>query len=153
MQNKLISPMAFNRNKQRRPPLSGETIRLGEFSHSCGSLAVVKLTCKSIPYPSSPVLVNKKPVGKIDEIFGILDDSYASIELTDASYLQKGVQFDGHKEKFMPKERLVPREETIKKKEKEDKASKQGGFIKKPRGKKEFKSQKFARIKKQMKKY
>ena len=144
----------FNKKKQQ---LSGETIFIGEYMHSCDNLIICKLASRNIPYPGSPVLVNKEQIGKIDEIFGEFTDPHISIELTnkeDKELHKKGIRFQGYKEKFMFRERLLPREETLAKKEDEDKNARKSGSKQQNRkgGKKEYKKVKFDRIKKQMNK-
>lgn len=122
--SKFFIPMF--KGKRRPQQLSGETVRLGEYIHSCGDLIIVKLSCKNPPFPNAPVLVDNKQIGKVDEIFGTLDESYISIETQHKNLHKEGQVFDGYKEKFIYKDRLLPREETMARKEKEDKAKPKG---------------------------
>lgn len=150
-----------NNNKRRQQTFSGETKLIGEYMHSCGDLIVCKLLSKNIPYPNSPVLVDNKQIGKIDEIFGAFDDPHVSIQTENKDLHKKGIKFEGYKEKFMFRERLLPREQQIAQKEQEDKEKKKnekfGNKFDKNKNsegkknfykKKEFKSEKFDRIKK-----
>ena len=103
---------------------STESVHLGTFIHPAGDLLVLKLEYKDIPYPNAPVLFNKKQIGKIDEVFGPVDDVYVAVKL-DAS--QKAAdfavksKFEAYKDKFIFKDRFLPREEVERNKEKNDK--------------------------------
>lgn len=129
----------------KKHKINGETVYIGKYSHSCGKLIICKLECQNIPFPNSFVLVNKKTIGKINEIFGTLDDKYCSIE-TDHDNLHKiGQEFECYKDKFIYPERLLSREETLIQKEKEDKIKKDK---EKKRGHKIPKKVRFAKLKK-----
>lgn len=103
---------------------STETVPLGTFLHCAGDLLVLKLQQKDIPYPNSPVLVNKKQVGKIDEVLGPVTDVYASVKLEEnqkVADFNSYTKFEAYKDKFINKERFLPREEVEKRKEINDK--------------------------------
>lgn len=140
------SDSSYLKNKfPKKNKFNGETTYIGKYSHSCGKLIVCKLECQNIPFPNSFVLVNKKPIGKVNEIFGTLDDKYCSIE-TDHDNLHKiGQGFECYKDKFIYPERLLSREETLIQKEKEDKTKKEKG---KKHGRKIPKKVRFAKLKK-----
>lgn len=105
---------------------STETTHLGTFMHTAGDLVVIKLETKDIPYPNSPVLLNKKQIGKIDEIFGPIDDVYASIKVESSEKIGENCKFEAFKDKFILKSRFLPREEVEKNKERKDKGNSKG---------------------------
>lgn len=127
----------FQNNKQRpgQKPFSTECVPLGTLIHPVGDLLVLKLQHKDIPYPNSPVLFSKKQVGRVDDVFGPVDDVYVSVKL-DASQqvanFAANANFEAFKEKFIPKAKFLPREEVERNKEKNDK--KKDGKPKKPNG-------------------
>lgn len=50
------------------------------FVHACEGDAVTKLTHEKIPYFNAPIyLQNKTQIGKVDEIFGPINESVSSI--------------------------------------------------------------------------
>ncbi|KAI4292317.1 H/ACA ribonucleoprotein complex subunit 1 [Pancytospora philotis] len=124
--------MAMNYRDKR--PVCTETVHMGAFLHACEDLAVLKLEHRNIPYPNSAVLQNGKIVGKVDEVFGPVDDVRVSVRLEGGRKvgdLQLADKFDGYKDKFMFKDRFLPREEVERQKEKIDKSKRppqKGGF-------------------------
>lgn len=115
-----------NHGKQQRnqKPFSTETVHLGTFLHTAGDLLVLKMEHKDIPYPNAPVLHNKKQIGKIDEVFGPVDDVHASVKLdatSKADDFAVNSKFEGYKDKFIFKDRFLPRELVERNKEKKDK--------------------------------
>lgn len=59
-------------------------VELGEVLHPCESELVVKCTNESVPYFNAPVyLENKQQIGKVDEIFGPINDFMFSVKLSD----------------------------------------------------------------------
>lgn len=108
----------FRRNREG----STETVNLGTYKHAVEDVLVIKLTHKDIPYPNSPVLYKAKQIGKIDEVFGSINDVFVSVKMMDPNQLnyKLGDIFEGYKDKFMFKERFLPREEVEKLKEKND---------------------------------
>lgn len=116
--------MARFLNKNDKRSFSNETVQMGSYIHSAGDLLILKLESRDVPYPNSPVIFNKDPVGKVDEVFGPVDDVYVSVKL-DAKHKIENFKlqstFQGYKEKFMPKHRFLPREEVEKRKLMKDK--------------------------------
>lgn len=103
---------------------SAESVHLGTFIHPAGDLLVLKLEHKDIPYPNAPVLFNKKQVGKVDEVFGPIDDVYVSVKLDPnqkAADFTVSSKFEAYKDKFIFKDRFLPREEAERNKERNDK--------------------------------
>lgn len=124
--------MAMNYNNKR--PGSTETIHMGSFLHACEELAVLKLEHRNIPYPNSPVLARGKVVGKIDEVFGPMNNTYVSVRFEGgakvADYKAED-KFESYKDKFIFRDRFLPREEVERQKERNDKnrkAAQKGGF-------------------------
>ncbi|KAL6122536.1 hypothetical protein NUSPORA_00385 [Nucleospora cyclopteri] len=142
-------------NKKRNQSFSGETVLMGQYIHSCGNLIVIKLQSKGIPYPNSPVIVDKRQIGKVDEIFGTLEEPFAAIETEHSKLHKKGQIFEGYKEKFIYKDKFMARDEYEKKKiikDKEKGKKKKEGKTINFKGNKKFKSKKerFSKIKKSM---
>lgn len=53
------------------------------FVHACEGDAVTKLSQEKIPYFNAPIyLQNKTQIGKVDEIFGAINESVSSLSLT-----------------------------------------------------------------------
>lgn len=51
-------------------------IEISTFLHACEGDAVTKLTNEKIPYFNAPIyLQNKTQIGKVDEIFGPINES------------------------------------------------------------------------------
>jgi len=115
-----------SRQQNQRPP-SGESIHLGTFMHTAGDLLVLKLDHRDIPYPNAPVLQSRKQIGKIDEVFGPVDDVYVSVRLDSgkkSDEFSAGTKFEGYREKFMSKDRFLPREQVERNKQQRDKQQK-----------------------------
>ncbi|ORD93036.1 GAR1, partial [Hepatospora eriocheir] len=120
----------FKKNYKKQS-FTSDSIKMGKFVHQCENLGVIKLICKDIPYPNSPVLFSKKEIGKIDDVFGRVDDVYASIKLKDDSqanrYFVKDAIFDGYSAKFLSRTRFksrttVEKEKITKQKEEANKS-------------------------------
>ncbi|AFZ81216.1 small nuclear ribonucleoprotein gar1, putative [Theileria equi strain WA] len=60
-------------------------IEVGTVSHACEDELVIKCTLtEQVPYFNARIfLSNKQEIGKIDEIFGPLDDYYCSVKLSE----------------------------------------------------------------------
>ncbi|CAN1245993.1 Putative H/ACA ribonucleoprotein complex subunit 1-like protein 1 [Linum grandiflorum] len=55
---------------------------VSKFVHACEGDAVTKLTNEKIPYFNAPIfLENKTQIGKVDEIFGPINESFFSIKM------------------------------------------------------------------------
>ncbi|CAN1246002.1 Putative H/ACA ribonucleoprotein complex subunit 1-like protein 1 [Linum grandiflorum] len=62
------------------PP--SEVVEVSKFVHACEGDAVTKLTNEKIPYFNAPIfLENKTQIGKVDEIFGPINESFFSIKM------------------------------------------------------------------------
>lgn len=119
--------MAKNFRDTRRG--STETVHMGTYIHPAESMLVLKLEHKDIPYPNSPVLQNGKQIGKVDEIFGAIDNVFVSVNLDNGckvSDFKPEAKLEGYRDKFMFKNRFLPREEVEKKKEKDDRVRAEG---------------------------
>jgi len=118
------------KNNFVKKQFSTETVHLGSVLHACGNQLVLKLEHQDIPYPNSAVLYNKKQIGKIDEIFGSVDDVYASVTLEKdgrvEDYGQKE-KMEGYRDRFLSKSRFLPREDVERKKEKDDQRKQDNG--------------------------
>lgn len=116
-------------NNRNGKSFSTETIALGTYIHPSEDMLVLKLQCKDIPYPNSSVLHNKKQIGKVDEVFGPIDDVYVAVKLEPGQKLSDfsvNTKFEAYKDKFIFKERFLPREEVEKRKEISDKKKDNG---------------------------
>ena len=64
------------------------------FLHACEGDAVTKLTNEKVPYFNAPIyLQNKTQIGKVDEIFGPINES-VSAPLRPAAYYQSCRAFE-----------------------------------------------------------
>jgi H/ACA ribonucleoprotein complex subunit 1 len=55
-------------------------VEVSSFLHACEGDAVTKLTNEKIPYFNAPIfLQNKTQIGKVDEIFGPINESVSSL--------------------------------------------------------------------------
>lgn len=58
-------------------------VELGSFVHPCEGDLVCKATNEKVPYFNAPIyLENKSQVGKVDEIFGAMNNYYFSVKLS-----------------------------------------------------------------------
>lgn len=128
--------MGYNKNFNNKKSFSTETVHLGTFIHPAEDMLVLKLENQSIPYPNSPVLFKEKQIGKVEEVFGQMNDSYVAVKLDSGNKLENfrlETKFEAYKDKFIQKERFLPREEVEKRKEMQDKkkdSGRKGGFNK-----------------------
>ncbi|EHA8586328.1 putative H/ACA ribonucleoprotein complex subunit 1-like protein 1 [Cocos nucifera] len=92
------------------PP--AEVIEVSSFLHACEGDAVTKLTNEKIPYFNAPIyLQNKTQIGKVDEIFGPINESYFSIKMMEgiiASSYSLGDKFYIDPTKLLPLSRFLP---------------------------------------------
>lgn len=59
-----------------------ERAEVSSFVHACEGDAVTKLTNEKIPFFNAPIyLHNKTQIGKVDEIFGPINESVSSVLL------------------------------------------------------------------------
>ncbi|KAK8493181.1 hypothetical protein V6N12_018634 [Hibiscus sabdariffa] len=92
------------------PP--AEVVEVSTFLHACEGDAVTKLTNEKIPFFNANIyLQNKTQIGKVDEIFGPINESYFSIKLLEGivatSYAQ-GDTFYIDPSKLLPLARFLP---------------------------------------------
>ncbi|KDO55045.1 hypothetical protein CISIN_1g029223mg [Citrus sinensis] len=67
------------------PP--AEVVEVSSFLHACEGDAVTKLTNEKIPYFNAPIyLQNKTQIGKVDEIFGPINESVIFFGQNDGRY-------------------------------------------------------------------
>ncbi|CAA2961500.1 H ACA ribonucleo complex subunit 1 1 [Olea europaea subsp. europaea] len=91
------------------PP--AEVIEVSSFVHACEGDAVTKLTNEKIPYFNAPIyLQNKTQIGKVDEIFGPINESYFSIKMMEgivATSYSAGEKFYIDPAKLLPLSRFL----------------------------------------------
>eukprot|EP00850_Spirogloea_muscicola_P015944 SM000126S26320 [mRNA] locus=s126:97547:102696:- [translate_table: standard] len=104
----------------RRAPGPGGTRHAGAggarpvstFLHACEGEAVVKLTADKVPYFNAPIyLENKTQIGKVEEIFGPINESYFSVKMQEgviASSYGVGDKFFIDPNKLLPLQRFLP---------------------------------------------
>ncbi|XP_046682766.1 probable H/ACA ribonucleoprotein complex subunit 1 [Homalodisca vitripennis] len=87
-------------------------IPLGYYSYLCQKDLVCKVEIEDVPYFNAPIyLENKECIGKIDEIFGNLQDYYVSIkpnENVSASSFEKKLKLFIDPAKLLPLKRFLP---------------------------------------------
>lgn len=102
---------SFNRKPiEEGPP--DRVIEVGEFLHSCEGDLVIKMTNEKIPYFNAPIyLENKTQIGKVDEIFGAINDTHVSVKC-DVGI--KADSFKAHDKVFINPEKLLERDRFLK---------------------------------------
>ncbi|XP_038973393.1 putative H/ACA ribonucleoprotein complex subunit 1-like protein 1 isoform X2 [Phoenix dactylifera] len=89
-----------------------EVVEVSLFLHACEGDAVAKLTNEKVPYFNAPIyLQNKTQIGKVDEIFGPINESYFSIKMMEgiiASSYSPGDKFYIDPAKLLPLSRFLP---------------------------------------------
>lgn len=92
------------------PP--SEVVEVSTFMHACEGDAVTKLTNEKIPYFNAPIyLQNKTQIGKVDEIFGPINESCFSIKMMEgiiATSYSAGDKFYIDPAKLLPVSRFLP---------------------------------------------
>ncbi|KAH6781206.1 H/ACA ribonucleoprotein complex [Perilla frutescens var. hirtella] len=92
------------------PP--SEVVEVSTFLHACEGDAVTKLSNEKIPYFNAPIyLENKTQIGKVDEIFGPINESYFSIKMMEgivATAYAAGDKFFIDPAKLLPLARFLP---------------------------------------------
>ncbi|KAK8447897.1 hypothetical protein SEVIR_8G172550v4 [Setaria viridis] len=82
------------------------------FLHACEGDAVTKLTNEKVPYFNAPIyLQNKTQIGKVDEIFGPINESYFSVKMMEgiiATSYNEGDKFYIDPMKLLPLSRFLP---------------------------------------------
>ncbi|KAG2562825.1 putative H/ACA ribonucleoprotein complex subunit 1-like protein 1 [Panicum virgatum] len=92
------------------PP--AEVVEVSTFLHACEGDAVTKLTNEKVPYFNAPIyLQNKTQIGKVDEIFGPINESYFSVKMMEgiiATSYKEGDKFYIDPMKLLPLSRFLP---------------------------------------------
>ncbi|XP_065865403.1 putative H/ACA ribonucleoprotein complex subunit 1-like protein 1 [Euphorbia lathyris] len=100
----------FGGYRDEGPP--SEVVEVSTFLHACEGDAVTKLTNEKIPYFNAPVfLQNKTQIGKVDEIFGPINESLFSIKMMEgivATSYAPGDKFYIDPNKLLPLARFLP---------------------------------------------
>ncbi|KAF9670249.1 hypothetical protein SADUNF_Sadunf13G0048700 [Salix dunnii] len=108
------------------PP--SEVVEISSFLHACEGDAVTKLTNEKIPYFNAPIfLQNKTQIGKVDEIFGPINESvsfpvflyalFFSIKMMEgivATSYAPGDKFYIDPSKLLPLARFLPQPKLLK---------------------------------------
>ncbi|KAK2415898.1 putative H/ACA ribonucleoprotein complex subunit protein [Trifolium repens] len=92
------------------PP--SEVVEVSTFIHACEGDAVTKLTNEKIPFFNAPIyLQNMTQIGKVDEIFGPINESFFSIKMMEgivATSYSAGDKFYIDPRKLLPLARFLP---------------------------------------------
>ncbi|KAK2362145.1 hypothetical protein P8452_65780 [Trifolium repens] len=92
------------------PP--SEVVEVSTFMHACEGDAVTKLTNEKIPFFNAPIyLQNITQIGKVDEIFGPINESFFSIKMMEgivATSYSAGDKFYIDPRKLLPLARFLP---------------------------------------------
>uniref|UniRef100_A0ACD5WY25 Uncharacterized protein n=1 Tax=Avena sativa TaxID=4498 RepID=A0ACD5WY25_AVESA len=92
------------------PP--AEVVEVSTFMHACEGDAVTKLTNEKVPYFNAPIyLQNKTQIGKVDEIFGPINESLFSVKMFEgviATSYKEGDKFFIDPMKLLPLSRFLP---------------------------------------------
>ncbi|XP_057546164.1 putative H/ACA ribonucleoprotein complex subunit 1-like protein 1 [Amaranthus tricolor] len=92
------------------PP--SEVVEISTFLHGCEGEAVTKLTNEKIPYFNAPIyLQNKTQIGKVEEIFGPINEAYFSVKMMEgivANSYSVGDKFYIDPAKLLPLARFLP---------------------------------------------
>ncbi|KAL5154528.1 putative H/ACA ribonucleoprotein complex subunit 1-like protein 1 [Glycine soja] len=92
------------------PP--SEVVEVSSFMHACEGDAVTKLTNEKVPFFNAPIyLKNMTQIGKVDEIFGPINEAYFSIKMMEgivATSYSSGDKFYIDPRKLLPLARFLP---------------------------------------------
>ncbi|OIW03321.1 hypothetical protein TanjilG_16470 [Lupinus angustifolius] len=92
------------------PP--SEVVEVSSFLHACEGDAVTKLTNEKIPFFNAPIyLQNMTQIGKVDEIFGPINESFFSVKMMEgivANSYSAGDKFYIDPRKLLPLARFLP---------------------------------------------
>ncbi|CAH8313705.1 unnamed protein product [Eruca vesicaria subsp. sativa] len=92
------------------PP--SEVIEVATFLHACEGEAVTKLSQEKVPHFNAPIyLENKTQIGRVDEIFGPINESLFSVKMMEgivATSYAEGDKFYIDPLKLMPLSRFLP---------------------------------------------
>jgi len=85
---------------------------MGTFEHACEGDLVIKSTNEKVPYFNAPIyLENKSDVGKVDEIFGTIQELHFSVKPAEgmaATSFKAGDKLFINPEKLLPLQRFLP---------------------------------------------
>ncbi|XP_020960464.1 putative H/ACA ribonucleoprotein complex subunit 1-like protein 1 isoform X2 [Arachis ipaensis] len=94
-----------------------EVVEVSTFMHACEGDAVTKLTNEKIPFFNAPIyLQNMTQIGKVDEIFGPINESYFSIKMMEgivATSYAAGDKFYIDPRKLLPLARFLPQPNVV----------------------------------------
>ncbi|PWZ26430.1 putative H/ACA ribonucleoprotein complex subunit 1-like protein 1 [Zea mays] len=97
------------------PP--AEVVEVSTFLHACEGEAVTKLTNEKVPYFNAPIyLQNKTQIGKVEEIFGPINESYFSVKMMEgiiATSYNEGDKFYIDPMKLLPLSRFLPQPKVV----------------------------------------
>nr|AAM61071.1 putative GAR1 protein [Arabidopsis thaliana] len=100
----------FGGFRDEGPP--SEVVDVATFVHACEGDAVTKLSQEKIPHFNAPIyLENKTQIGKVDEIFGPINESLFSIKMMEgivATSYSPGDKFFIDPYKLLPLARFLP---------------------------------------------
>ena len=100
----------FGGFRDEGPP--SEVVEVATFVHACEGDAVTKLSQEKIPHFNAPIyLENKTQIGKVDEIFGPINESLFSIKMMEgivATSYSPGDKFFIDPYKLLPLARFLP---------------------------------------------
>jgi len=89
-----------------------EVVEVAVFQHACEGEAVTKLTHEKIPYFNAPIyLENKTQIGKVEEIFGPINEAMFSVKMQEgiiATSYRVGDKFFIDPNKLLPLQRFLP---------------------------------------------
>ncbi|GJP52658.1 hypothetical protein CLOM_g11756 [Closterium sp. NIES-68] len=92
------------------PP--SHVVEVSTFLHACEGEAVTRLTSDKVPYFNAPIyLENKTQIGKVEEIFGPINEAYFSIKMQEgivATSYSPGDKFFIDPMKLLPLQRFLP---------------------------------------------
>ncbi|KAH9620495.1 hypothetical protein KSS87_019061 [Heliosperma pusillum] len=92
------------------PP--SEVTEISTFVHACEGEAVTKLTNEKVPYFNAPIyLQNMTQIGKVEEIFGPINESFFSVKMKEgivATSYSPGDKFYIDPAKLLPLARFLP---------------------------------------------
>eukprot|EP00250_Pteridium_aquilinum_P034070 c6982_g1_i1 orf=151-753(+) len=100
------------RGFQRDEGPPSEVVEVATFLHACEGEAVSKLIIEKIPYFNAPIyLENKTQIGKVEEIFGPINEVFFSIKMLEgiiATSYKSGDKFYIDPAKLLPLQRFLP---------------------------------------------
>jgi len=100
----------FGGYRDEGPP--AEVVEVSTFLHGCEGEAVTRLTNEKVPYFNAPIyLQNKTQIGKVEEIFGPINEAYFSVKMMEgiiATSYTLGDKFYVDPAKLLPLQRFLP---------------------------------------------